>query len=90
VIFFSVAGPLNIPPLPQGRPVQIQAGQSAAGMKLDVGALVYFLSAVTWQVPDLDVDRYDAKLRELDAAIREFGPVVFRDHHRYLVEARKR
>jgi FMN-dependent oxidoreductase (nitrilotriacetate monooxygenase family) len=32
--FFSVAGPLNIPPLPQGRPVQIQAGQSAAGMEL--------------------------------------------------------
>lgn len=54
----------------------------------DIGALVYFLNAVTWQVPDFDVDRYDAKLRELDAAIREFGPVVFRDH-RYLVEARK-
>jgi FMN-dependent oxidoreductase (nitrilotriacetate monooxygenase family) len=32
--YFSVAGPLNIPPLPQRRPVQIQAGQSAAGMEL--------------------------------------------------------
>ncbi|MFI5842723.1 NtaA/DmoA family FMN-dependent monooxygenase [Catenuloplanes sp. NPDC051500] len=31
---FEVAGPLNIPPLPQGRPVQIQAGQSAAGIAL--------------------------------------------------------
>ncbi|MGI5130037.1 LLM class flavin-dependent oxidoreductase [Pseudonocardia sp. CA-107938] len=29
--FFSVAGPLNLPPLPQGRPVLIQAGQSAPG-----------------------------------------------------------
>ncbi|AWB24332.1 LLM class flavin-dependent oxidoreductase [Methylobacterium currus] len=29
---FAVAGPLNVPPLPQGRPVQFQAGQSEAGM----------------------------------------------------------
>jgi hypothetical protein len=54
----------------------------------DIGALVYFLKVVSWQVPDFDVDRYDAKLRELDAAIRADGRVVFHDH-RYLVEARK-
>jgi SAM-dependent methyltransferase len=54
----------------------------------DVGALVYFLKAVSWQVPGFDVDRYDAKLRELDAAIRADGRVVFHDH-RYLLEARK-
>lgn len=29
---FHVQGPLNIPPLPQGRPVQFQAGQSEAGV----------------------------------------------------------
>jgi len=29
---FSVEGPLNVPPLPQGRPVQFQAGQSDAGV----------------------------------------------------------
>ncbi len=54
----------------------------------DIGAFVYFLKAVPWQVPDFDVDRYDAKLRELDAAIRVDGRVVFHDH-RYLVEARR-
>jgi SAM-dependent methyltransferase len=54
----------------------------------DVGALVYFLRAVSWQVPDFAVDRYDARLRELDAAIRADGHVVFHDH-RYTVEARK-
>ncbi|GLW29248.1 NtaA/DmoA family FMN-dependent monooxygenase [Actinoplanes regularis] len=32
--FFSVEGPINIPPLPQGRPVLIQAGQSTAGIAL--------------------------------------------------------
>lgn len=33
---FRVEGPLNVPPLPQGRPVQFQAGQSDAG--ITVGA----------------------------------------------------
>ncbi|RZL74391.1 MAG: LLM class flavin-dependent oxidoreductase [Rhodococcus sp. (in: high G+C Gram-positive bacteria)] len=32
--YFTVKGPLNIPPLPQRRPVQFQAGQSAAGVEL--------------------------------------------------------
>ncbi|GGL91577.1 monooxygenase [Streptomyces fumigatiscleroticus] len=32
--FFDVTGPLNIPPLPQRRPVQMQAGQSEAGIAL--------------------------------------------------------
>ncbi|GJD52684.1 Nitrilotriacetate monooxygenase component A [Methylobacterium crusticola] len=31
---FTVAGPLNVPPLPQGRPVQFQAGQSEAGIAI--------------------------------------------------------
>ncbi|MGX7704971.1 NtaA/DmoA family FMN-dependent monooxygenase [Methylobacterium sp. Gmos1] len=31
---FTVAGPLNVPPLPQGRPVQFQAGQSEAGVSV--------------------------------------------------------
>jgi SAM-dependent methyltransferase len=54
----------------------------------DVGALVYFLKAVSWQVPGFDVERYDATLRELDATMRAEGGVVFHDH-RFLVEARK-
>lgn len=33
---FTVQGPLNVPPVPQGRPVQFQAGQSEAG--IDLGA----------------------------------------------------
>ncbi|BCG82208.1 LLM class flavin-dependent oxidoreductase [Mesorhizobium sp. 113-3-3] len=32
--FFNVAGPLNVPRSPQGRPVVTQAGSSAAGMSL--------------------------------------------------------
>ncbi|WP_405962448.1 NtaA/DmoA family FMN-dependent monooxygenase [Streptomyces sp. NBC_00723] len=48
--FFDVAGPLNIPPLPQRRPVQIQAGQSAAGTTL--GAR--FAEIVFTSLPTLD------------------------------------
>ncbi len=32
--FFQVRGPLNVPPPPQGRPVQFQAGQSEEGIAL--------------------------------------------------------
>lgn len=32
--YFQVAGPLNVPPSPQRRPVQFQAGQSDAGVTL--------------------------------------------------------
>ncbi|MFF4836646.1 NtaA/DmoA family FMN-dependent monooxygenase [Streptomyces sp. NPDC001315] len=49
--FFEVAGPLNIPPLPQGRPVQIQAGQSEAGRAL--GAR--YAEIVFTSLPTLDI-----------------------------------
>ncbi|GAA4394559.1 NtaA/DmoA family FMN-dependent monooxygenase [Tsukamurella soli] len=45
---FTVAGPLNIPPLPQRRPVQFQAGQSAGGIELGARfAEVVFTSLAT-------------------------------------------
>ncbi|GGX64122.1 nitrilotriacetate monooxygenase component A [Streptomyces fructofermentans] len=48
--FFDVAGPLNIPPLPQRRPVQMQAGQSEAGTAL--GAR--YAEVVFTSLPTLD------------------------------------
>jgi FMN-dependent oxidoreductase (nitrilotriacetate monooxygenase family) len=62
--FFSVQGPLNIPPLPQGRPVQIQAGQSEAGIAL--GAR--YAEIVFTSLPTLETAReYTAKIRRLAA-----------------------
>jgi FMN-dependent oxidoreductase (nitrilotriacetate monooxygenase family) len=63
--FFSVKGPLNIPPLPQGRPVQIQAGQSEAGMAL--GAR--YAEIVFTSLPTLDIaTEYTTKIRRLAAS----------------------
>lgn len=57
---FSVAGPLNIPPLPQRRPVQFQAGQSDAGRTL--GAR--YAEVVYTSLPTLDFARdFTRKIR---------------------------
>ncbi|WP_280407275.1 NtaA/DmoA family FMN-dependent monooxygenase [Nocardia brasiliensis] len=48
--YFTVRGPLNIPSLPQRRPVQFQAGQSEAGIEL--GAR--FAEVVFTSLPTLD------------------------------------
>lgn len=48
----------------------------------DVGALVFQLRMVPWQVPDFTVERYDEPLRRLHAA----GPIVAHAH-RFLIVA---
>ncbi|GIE97243.1 class I SAM-dependent methyltransferase [Paractinoplanes rishiriensis] len=54
----------------------------------DIGALVYQLRAVPWQVPDFTVTRYHEGLRRIDAIIRRRGE--FRVlAHRFLIRARK-
>ena len=55
----------------------------------DIGAVVFHLSAVSWQIPGFDVTTYDRRLRELDARIRTEGPFVVR-HHRTMVKAIRR
>ncbi len=52
----------------------------------DIGAVVYQLRMVPWQVPDFTVSRYDTALRRIDARVRADGP--FRVHsHRFLLAA---
>jgi len=53
----------------------------------DIGALVYHLKAIPWQIPDFDVDKYEPALRTLDERIRATGPFVVRNH-RFLIRAR--
>jgi SAM-dependent methyltransferase len=53
----------------------------------DIGAVVYQLRMVPWQVRDFSVDRYDGALRRLHARIESDGPFSVRTH-RFLVSAR--
>lgn len=54
----------------------------------DIGAVVYQLRAVAWQIPGFTVERYDGALRELDRRIRADGR--FDVHaHRFLIAAER-
>jgi hypothetical protein len=55
---------------------------------LDVGAVVWILRKRVRWVPDFSVDRYRAKLLELDGLIRHRGAFVARST-RHLIEARR-
>jgi SAM-dependent methyltransferase len=39
----------------------------------DVGALIYYLKAIPWEVPDFSVERYESKLREVHRIIQSEG-----------------
>ncbi|BBA98954.1 putative monooxygenase [Actinacidiphila reveromycinica] len=78
--YFTVAGPLNIPPLPQRRPVQFQAGQSEAGRAL--GAR--YAEVVFTSLPTLDIALdFTRKIRgEAERFGRPGGlPLIFSSFH---------
>lgn len=54
----------------------------------DIGAVVYQLRMVPWQIPDFNIDRYDQQLRQLDNTIRRDGPFTTHNH-RFLIRAAK-
>lgn len=54
----------------------------------DIGAVVYQLRLVSWQIPGFTVERYDGALRRLDAHIRTSGCLEVRTH-RFLIIAHK-
>lgn len=78
--FFNVAGPLNIPPLPQRRPVQIVATQSASGIEF----AAKYAEVIFTALPSLDIaQEFVGKLRR---RARELGraeglPFIFSSFH---------
>ena len=54
----------------------------------DVGAVVYYLRTVPWQVTDFTVSKHLESLREIHRQIETSGPLKIRAHH-FLVEAVK-
>ncbi|WP_438392045.1 NtaA/DmoA family FMN-dependent monooxygenase [Caballeronia sp. DA-9] len=83
---FHVQGPLNVPPPPQGRPVQFQAGQSASGVTL--GAR--YAEVIYTSQPTLDDAR--AFITELHRQAVGFGranrlPFVMNSFHSVIGES---
>ncbi|GLY78285.1 class I SAM-dependent methyltransferase [Actinoallomurus iriomotensis] len=74
---------------------------SAAGLRLtlmreehpvltfyDIGAVIYHLRMVAWQIPDFSVERYDASLRRLHQRISAEGRINVHAH-RFLIAAER-
>lgn len=55
----------------------------------DVGAIVWYLTKVPWQIPDFSIDRYRDRLTAIHQRIREHGPIDAGSHH-FLIEAHKK
>ncbi|MGI8869210.1 MAG: class I SAM-dependent methyltransferase [Mycobacteriales bacterium] len=53
---------------------------------LDIGAVVFQLLTVSWQVPGFSVERFDAQLRALHQRIRTEGGFTVHDH-RFILQA---
>ncbi len=54
----------------------------------DIGAIIYYLKAIPWQVPDFSVDKYYKKLKDLHLLICEKGYLDITSH-RFLIVAKK-
>jgi SAM-dependent methyltransferase len=54
----------------------------------DVGAVVFYLHAVPWEVPDFSVEKYKDKLYELHKKFNKSGYIEY-PNHRFLIKATK-
>jgi SAM-dependent methyltransferase len=54
----------------------------------DIGAVVFYLRIIPWQIADFDANRYQDKLYAIHQSILSNGPLRVRDH-RILIETRK-
>ena len=54
----------------------------------DIGAVVFYLKIIAWQIPDFSLDKYNNRLRALHSTLLRQG-AFFTTAHRYLLEAQK-
>jgi SAM-dependent methyltransferase len=54
----------------------------------DIGAVVYYLKAIPWQVSDFSIEKYYDQLAEIHNRIQEEGKFVV-EEHRFFLEAQK-
>ena len=54
----------------------------------DIGAVVYYLKAISWQIKGFDPQAYMPRLAALHERIEREGPLLVRDH-RFFIQAKK-
>ncbi|MHA1213152.1 MAG: methyltransferase domain-containing protein [Candidatus Heimdallarchaeota archaeon] len=54
----------------------------------DIGAIIYFLKAIPWQIPDFTIEKYQTELKTLHNKIMEKGYIEMASD-RFLIIARK-
>lgn len=55
----------------------------------DVGAIVYYLKAIPWQIPDFSVEKYFEKLIAIHNTIQEQGYIDVHNHRFFIVVQRQ-
>jgi len=55
----------------------------------DVGALVYYLKAVPWQIPGFSIDSYRDRLHAIHQRIQADGPLRIQRHFFYLAAVKR-
>jgi SAM-dependent methyltransferase len=51
----------------------------------DVGAIVYYLKAIPWQIPDFTVEKYFDQLYQIHLEIQKKGFVQFKSHRFFII-----
>ena len=54
----------------------------------DIGAVVFFLRIIAWQIPDFKVETYRDRLLKMHRHIEKHG-AFYAKSHRYVIEAQK-
>jgi SAM-dependent methyltransferase len=54
----------------------------------DIGAVVFYLKIIEWQIEDFSVEKYNQRLRDMHWLIEQQG-AFYATEHRFLIEAKK-
>ncbi|HUT81798.1 MAG TPA: class I SAM-dependent methyltransferase [Candidatus Bathyarchaeia archaeon] len=54
----------------------------------DIGAIIFYLKVIPWQIPDFSIEKYQTKLKDIHLLIHEKGYIDITSHY-FLIVAKK-